>query len=206
MSKEKKESELIAAILAGDAQLYHQLISPYERSVYVMSLFYMRSDKDAEEVAQEAFVKAYHDLWAFQRNSEFGAWLIGIALNEAKNRLQKQAAIRIASINQPHNEEMPATPALVRTWQELPSEIIERDEIRALLRRAVEILLDSEQQIFFLHDVEEFRASDVAQILNIDASTVKASLHQARMTLQRFLAPQLNTLNSASAHRGEPHH
>jgi RNA polymerase sigma-70 factor (ECF subfamily) len=197
----KKESELIAAILAGDAQLYHQLISPYERSVYVMSLLYMRNDKDAEDLTQETFVKAYQDLWAFQSDSEFGAWLIGIALNEAKNRLRKQAAIRIASIDQPHREEIPATPALVRTWRELPSEIIEREEIRALLRRAVEILLDSEQQIFFLHDVEEFGASDVAQILNIDASTVKVSLHQARMTLQRFLAPKLNTLNSASAHR-----
>jgi RNA polymerase sigma-70 factor (ECF subfamily) len=206
MSKEKKESELIAAILAGDRQLYHQLISPYERSVYMMSLFYMRNDKDAEDVAQEAFVRAYHDLWAFQSDSEFGAWLIGIALNEAKSRSRKQVAIGIASIDEPQSEEMPATPALVRTWRELPSEIIEREEIRALLRRAVEMLLDSEQQIFFLHDVEEFRTSEVAQILNINASTVKVSLDQARMTLQRFLAPKLNTLNSTSAHRDEPHH
>src|ERR1700677_948861 len=202
----KKESELIAAILAGDAQLYHQLISPYERSVYVMSLFYMRNDRDAEDVAQETFVRAYQDLWAFKSDSKFGPWLIGIALNEAKNRLRKQVAIRIASIDEPQSEEMPTTPALVRTWRELPSEIIEREEIKALLQRAVEILLDSEQQIFFLHDVEEFRASDVAQILNINASTVKVSLHQARMTLQRFLAPKLNTLNSTSAHRDEPHH
>jgi RNA polymerase sigma-70 factor (ECF subfamily) len=206
MSKEKKEPELIAAILAGDAQLYHQLINPYERSVYVMSLFYMRNDKDAEDVAQEAFVRAYQGLWAFQSDSEFGPWLIGIALNEAKNRLRKKVAIRIASIDEFQSEEMQATPALVCTWQELPSQIIERDEIRALLQRAVQILLDSEQQIFFLHDVEEFRASDVAQILNINASTVKVSLHQARMTLQRFLAPKLNTLNSTSAHRDEPHH
>jgi RNA polymerase sigma-70 factor (ECF subfamily) len=202
-AQRKKESELIVAILAGDAQLYPQLISPYERSVYVMALFYMRNDKDAEDVAQETFIKAYQDLWAFQSDSAFGAWLIGIALNEAKNRLPKQVAIQIASIDQPHSEEMPATPALVRTWRELPSEIIEREEIRALLRRAVEILLDSEQQIFFLHDVEKFSASDVARILNTNASTVKVSLHQARMTLQRFLAPKLNPLDSTSAHRDD---
>jgi RNA polymerase sigma-70 factor (ECF subfamily) len=199
----KRESELIVAILAGDAQLYHQLISPYERSVYVMSLFYMRNDKDAEDVAQETFIKAYQDLWAFQSDSGFGAWLIGIALSEAKSRSRKQVAIRITSTSQPHSEEMPATPALVRTWRELPSEIIEHEEIRALLWRAVEILLDSERQIFFLHDVEKFRASDVAQILNTNVSTVRVSLHQARMTLQRFLAPKLNTLNGTSAHRDD---
>jgi RNA polymerase sigma-70 factor, ECF subfamily len=202
----KKESELIAAILAGDAQRYHELISPYERSVYVMSLFCMKNDKDAEDVAQEAFVRGYQDLWAFQSDSEFGAWLIGIALNEAKDRLRKPVTIRITSIDEPQSEEMPVTPALLRGWRELPSEIIEREEIRALLRRAVEMLLDADRLAFFLHDVEEFHASDIAQILNINASTVKANLHQARMKLQSFLAPKLDTLNSTSAYRDESHY
>ena len=202
----QKDSELIAAILAGNAQLYHQLISPYERSVYVISLLYMRNEKDAEDLAQETFVRAYRDLWAFQGDSRFRAWLISIALNEATTRLRRQAVIRIATIGEPQSEEMPVTPALLRGWRELPSEIVEREETRALLQRAVEMLLDADRLVFFLHDVEELDASDVAQILNIKASSAKVSLHQARMTLQRFLAPQLNTINSASAHSDERQH
>jgi RNA polymerase sigma-70 factor (ECF subfamily) len=87
--QKKKESELIAAILAGDAQLYHQLIRPYERSVYIISLFQMKNAKDAEDVAQETFVKAYRDLWAFQADSGFNTWLISIGLNEARKRLRR---------------------------------------------------------------------------------------------------------------------
>jgi RNA polymerase sigma-70 factor (ECF subfamily) len=201
-----KESELIAAILTGDTQLYHQLIRPYERSVYIMSLSYMKNAKDAEDVVQETFVKAYRDLWAFQGDSGFNAWLISIALNEAKNRTRRQTLIQITSIDKPQREEIPVIPVLVRGWEELPREIIEREEVRGLLRQAVEMLPDAQQKVFLLHDVEEFNVSDTAQILNIKASLVEGSLHRARMLLQRFLAPKLNALSSASAHRDEPRH
>lgn len=83
----RKESELIAAIVAGDTQLYHWLIRPYERSVYMMSFFCMKNEKDAEAVAQETFIRAFRDLRTFRGDSKFSAWLISIALNEARNRL-----------------------------------------------------------------------------------------------------------------------
>jgi len=204
--QKRKESELIAAILAGDAQLYHRLIHPYKRSVYIMSLCYMKNAKDAEDVAQETFVKAYRDLWTFQGDSGFNAWLISIALNEAKNRSRRQKAIQIAPFDKPQSEEFPVTPALMRSWQELPCGIIEREEIMDLLRQAVELLPDVQQQVFLLHDVEEFNVSDTAQILNIKASLVKVCLHKARMLLQRILAPKLNSISDASAHRDEPNH
>ena len=197
----EEESELIAAIGAGDAQLYHRLIRPYERCVYMMSLCCMKNEKDAEDVAQATFVRAFRDLWKFQGNSRFSAWLISIVLSEANNRLRRQATVRIA----PQREEKPVTPALLPGWRELPSGVIEREEIRALLRMAIEVLPDICWQVLLLRDVEEFNVTDTAQILNVNASSVKASLHQARMTLQSFLTPKLSAITNASAHRGEPH-
>jgi RNA polymerase sigma-70 factor (ECF subfamily) len=201
----EKESELIAAIVAGDAQLYHQLIRAHERSVYTISLCCMKNEKDAEDVAQETFVRAFRDLWEFRGNAGFSAWLISIALNEAKKRLRRQATARIASLSEPQSEEMPVAPALMRGWRELPSEVIEREEIRELLRKAVEMLPDLHQQVLLLRDVEEFSATDTAQILNTNVSSVKVRLHQARMALQRFLAPKLSAITNASAHCDEPH-
>jgi hypothetical protein len=90
----RKESELIVAILAGDAQLYHQLIRPYERFVYMISLSYMKNEKDAEEATQEIFIRAFRDLRYFRDDSGFDAWLINIALSESKHRsLQRVATV-----------------------------------------------------------------------------------------------------------------
>ena len=89
------ESELIAAILAGDTELYHQLIRPHERRVYVMALSCLRNKEDAEDVAQETFVRAMRNLGSFRGDSKFSTWLISIALNEARNRLRRQSTARI---------------------------------------------------------------------------------------------------------------
>jgi RNA polymerase sigma-70 factor (ECF subfamily) len=86
-TKPRDEARMIASILAGDTQLYHQLIRPYERSVYMMALSYMKNEADAEDVAQEAFLKAFHHLATFRAEAKFSTWLIGIALNEARSRL-----------------------------------------------------------------------------------------------------------------------
>jgi RNA polymerase sigma-70 factor, ECF subfamily len=200
-----KELELIAAILAGEAQLYHRLIRPYERGVYMMSFFYMKNEKDAEDVAQETFVRAFRDLWAFRGDSGFNAWLIRIALNEVKNRSRRQAGTQIDCFDESHSDEMPVTPAFLRSWREIPCEEIEREEIRDLLRQAVAMLPDIQRQIFLLREIQNLSVGNTAQILSISASSVKVSLHRARMMLQRFLAPKLAAINSASVHRDEPH-
>jgi RNA polymerase sigma-70 factor (ECF subfamily) len=194
-AQREKESELIAAILAGDVKLYHQLIRPYERSAYIMSLSYMKNEKDAEDVAQEMFIRAFRDLRSFRGDSTFSSWLIGIVINEAKNRLRRQATIRIASLDEPQGEGMPVLPVPLRDWQEIPSEVVEREEVRDALQEAVEMLPDICQQVFLLRDVEELNAIDTAQILGIETSLVKITLHRARMRLQRLLTPKLKAIN-----------
>ncbi|MGB0124340.1 MAG: sigma-70 family RNA polymerase sigma factor [Silvibacterium sp.] len=195
-----KESELIAAILAGDTELYHQLIRPHERCVYIMALSCMKNKEDAEDVAQETFIRALRNLGAFRGDSKFGTWLVSIALNEARNRLRQRATVRIVPFDESQGEEMPMSPALLRDWRDLPSVVVEREEIRRLLQQAVESLPSIYQQVFLLRDMEDLNVNETSQILDISTSLVKVRLHRARMMLQRFLAPQLNVINSASAH------
>lgn len=171
-AQRRRESELIAAILAGDVQLYHQLISPYERSVYILSLSQMKNERDAEEVAQETFVRAFRDLGAFRGDSKFGTWLISIAINEARDRLRRQVTGRIASRDKPGDQEMDGPAAPLRDRRELPSEIAEREEIRSFLHEAVEMLPDIYQQAFLLRDIERLNTNDTAPILDIDTQVV----------------------------------
>ena len=193
-----KESELIAAVLAGDIELYHLLIRPYERRVYMMSLSYLKNEAEEEDVAQETFIRAFRNLGAFRGDSKFSTWLISIALNEAKSRLKRQATVRILSLDELQADEAPVSPAVLRDWRELPSDLVEREEIGKLVRWAIKGLPRIYQQVVLLRDIEELTVNETAQILDISTSLVKVRLHRARMMLQRFLLPRLSAINRPS--------
>jgi RNA polymerase sigma-70 factor (ECF subfamily) len=200
----RTESEMIAAVLAGEIQLYHELIRPYERSVYVMALSYMKNEADAEDVAQEAFIRAFRKLESFRAESKFSTWLISITINEARTRLRRQALVRMEPLDQLPDEDKSISPALLRDWREIPSEAVEREEVRNLIQLAVEQLPDIYRQVFLLRDVQELTISETAEALNISIPSVKVRLHRARMRLQKQLAPQLRTVNQISKRRWLP--
>ena len=137
---QRTESELIAAILSGDIELYHELIRPHERRVYVMALSFMKNKEDAEDAVQETFIRALRNLGAFRGDSRFGTWLISIALNEARDRLRRRAAARVVPLHEPWSGESPVSPAMLRDWRELPSETVERKAVRRLIEPAVRTL------------------------------------------------------------------
>ena len=195
---------MIAAVLAGEIQLYHELIRPYERSVYVMALSYMKNEADAEDVAQQAFVRAFRKLSSFRAESKFSTWLISITINEARTCLRRQALVRMESLDQLPDEDRGISPALLRDWREIPSEAVERDEVRVLIQRAVELLPDIYREVFLLRDVEELTVRETAEALNVSIPSVKVRLHRARMMLQKQLAPQLRTVNRTSKRRWLP--
>ena len=195
---------MIAAILAGEIQLYHELIHPHERSVYIMALSYMKNETEAEDVVQEAFVRAFRKLSSFRAESKFSTWLMSITINEARTRLRRQALIRMEPLDQLPDENMSISPALLRDWREIPSEVLEREEVRNLILRAVEQLPDIYRQVFLLRDVEELTVSETAETLNISVPSVKVRLHRARLMLQKQLAPQLKTVNRTSKRRWLP--
>jgi RNA polymerase sigma-70 factor (ECF subfamily) len=189
---------MIAAILGGEIQLYHELICPYERSVYVMALSYMKNEADAEDVAQEAFVRAFRKLSSFRAESKFSTWLISITINQARTRLRRQAPVRMIPLDQLPDEDKAISPALLRDWREIPSEAVEREEVRKLIQQAVETLPDIYREVFLLRDAEELTINETAEVLNISIPSVKVRLHRARMMLQKHLAPQLRTVNRTS--------
>jgi len=200
----RSEAEIIAAILAGEAHFYHELIRPHERSVYMIALSYMKNEADAEDVAQEAFIKAFRNLSTFRGDAKFSTWLISITLNEARNRLRRQGVVRMQSLDEPPDEDGAVSPALLRDWRELPSEAVEREEVRTLIKKAVELLPEIYKQVFLLRDVEELDVNETAEALSISISNVKVRLHRARMMLQKELAPQLKAINRAPKRRWLP--
>ena len=190
----RDEPRMIASILAGNAQLFHELIRPYERRVYAMALSFLRNEADAEDVTQEAFLKAFRNLPSFRGDAKFGTWLISIALNEARSRIRRRDAVKMESLDGPEDEEGHVSPAQLTDWKEIPSEALERKEIRHLLHKAVTALPLIYREVFQLRDIEQMSVNEAAAALGITISSVKVRLHRARMMLQKTLAPQLQQM------------
>jgi RNA polymerase sigma-70 factor, ECF subfamily len=191
----RDEAQMIASVLAGNSQTFHELIRPYERSVYVMALSLLKNEADAEDAAQEAFLKAYRNLKGFRAEAKFSTWLISIVLNEARSRLRRKSNVKMESLDEPQDEQGHVSPALLRDWREVPSEAVERGEVRVMLQDAISGLPPIYREIFLLRDVEELSIEESATALGISISAVKVRLHRARIMLQKTLAPQLKQVN-----------
>jgi RNA polymerase sigma-70 factor (ECF subfamily) len=191
----RDEEQIIASILSGDTEIYHDLIRPYERSVYRIALSLMKNESDAEDVAQEVFLRAFRNLAAFLGRAKFSTWLISITLNEARGRLRRQCLVRMESLDQTPEEGGHVSPALLRDWREVPFEALERKEVREMLREAIVSLSPIYREVVLLRDVEELNVEETAAALAISVASVKTRLHRARIMLQKALVPQLKTAN-----------
>jgi RNA polymerase sigma-70 factor, ECF subfamily len=200
-AKVEKEKELIARIIAGEINLFHELIRPYERMVYLSIFAMLHNDQDAEDAAQEVMINAFRYLKNFRGDAKFSTWLVTIAMNEARQRLRKAKAAQLESLDEEKEDrEGDFTPAVLTDWREIPSEALEKKEMRETLRKAVEQLPPIYREVLILRDLEELNQEETASALGINVTLVKVRLHRARMMLQKLLAPYLRT--AAPAKKG----
>lgn len=197
-TRSTSEAELIARIVAGERDLFHELIRPFERMVYLTVLSIVKNETDAEDAAQEAVINAYRHLSSFRAEAKFSTWLTTIAINEGRKRLRKAKGAAESSIEEEAEEkEGDYTPASLTDWREIPLELLERKELREALRKAVAELPDIYRQIFTLRDLEELSIEETAQALGVNPGIVKVRLHRARIMLQKKLVPFLKTVAPA---------
>lgn len=199
--KDATEAGLIARILAGEKELFHELIRPYERMVYLTLLAIVKNEADAEDAAQEAVISSYRYLSSFRGHAKFSTWLTTIAINEGRKRLRKAKTAAEESIEEEvEGQEGDFTPAPLTDWREVPLEALERKELREALRAAVAELPDIYRHVFILRDLEELNIEETSQAMGISVGVVKVRLHRARIMLQKRLVPYLKT--TAPARRG----
>jgi RNA polymerase sigma-70 factor (ECF subfamily) len=199
--KDATEAGLIARILAGEKELFHELIRPYERMVYLTLLAIVKNEADAEDAAQEAVISSYRYLSSFRGHAKFSTWLTTIAINEGRKRLRKAKTAAEESIEEEvEGQDGDFTPAPLTDWREVPLEALERKELREALRTAVAELPDIYRHVFILRDLEELNIEETSQAMGISVGVVKVRLHRARIMLQKRLVPYLKT--AAPARRG----
>jgi RNA polymerase sigma-70 factor (ECF subfamily) len=188
-----REAEMISRILAGERELFYDLIKPYERSVFMTAYSVVTREADAEEVAQEAVLKAYRALSSFRGSSKFSTWLFAITLNEARMKLRRlRTGSEVALEEFVDDTDGGFTPAVLRDWREIPSEALDRKELREILKRALEELPLKYREVLVMRDVREINIAETSQTLGISQGMVKTRLLRARLMMQKLVAPQLH--------------
>jgi RNA polymerase sigma-70 factor (ECF subfamily) len=183
------ESELIRRIRAGERKLFHELVRPYERAVYIVAYSVLRNPADAEDVSQETMLKALLHLDKLREEDKFKQWLLQIAVNEARLRKRKERSARYESLSQPEGDAEMFMPRDFADWREIPSEALERAELRESLHHALHAIPATYKEVFILRDVEQLSTWQTAAALGISQVAVKVRLHRARLQLREQLAP-----------------
>jgi len=187
------EATLIARICRGDKEAFYTLVRPYEKAVYTAAISILNNPADAEEAAQEAVLKAFSNLARFRGEAKFSTWLIQITINEARVRLRKDRRHLYESVDDPRSdEEGDYFPRDFADWREVPSEALQREELRQALNRAIAALAPKYREVLVLRDVQQLSTLETAEALGISEGNVKVRLLRARLQVRDALAPGID--------------
>ncbi|MFI5072741.1 MAG: RNA polymerase sigma factor [Terriglobales bacterium] len=178
------DEEVVARILAGETAMFEIIMRRHNQLLYRVARAILRNDGEAEDVMQDAYVRAYEHLDQFAGKAKFSTWLTRIAVHEAlarQRRGTRYQELEPMSESQADPMEKFASPAAD------PEQQASNSEIRGLLEEAVEALPEVYRTIFMLRDVEEMSTSDAAYALEISEENVKVRLHRARALLRKSL-------------------
>ena len=183
-----RELDLILNVQRGQQELFYELVRPYERRVYAAALAILHNEHDAEDAAQEAMLKAFANIRQFRAEARFSTWLIQITVNEALMRRRRERTVVMEGIDDHRDEDSGYVPRDFADWREIPSEALERKEVRHRLAEALATLDRKYREVFVMRDVELLNIQETAEALVISTASVKTRLLRARLMLRDLLA------------------
>lgn len=181
------EMALVRAAKAGDIGAFEQLVKRYDRNVFRIANHITQNREDAEDVVQDAFLKAYENLKNFQEQSKFYTWLVRIAVNEALMRLRRRRPERMVSLDEDVKTEEDSMPREVADWSPNPEQQYSQAELKDILGKTINGLPPSFRTVFVLRDVEGLSTEETAEALNLSIPAVKSRLLRARLQLRERL-------------------
>jgi RNA polymerase sigma-70 factor (ECF subfamily) len=175
------DEEVVARILDGETGLFEILMRRHNQQVYRAARAIVRDEHEAEDIMQDAYVRAFSHLDQFQGRARFSTWLVRIAVNEALSRRRKRANM------EPWDEtrELPDTATAMRAVS--PEASAERSQARSFLENAIDQLPEAMRTVFMLREIQELATAETAEVLDITEENVKVRLHRAKAALREIL-------------------
>ncbi len=185
---EHPDLALVERVRAGDLAAYDTLVRKYERQVFRIAQHITQNREDAEDVMQDAFLKAYEKLDQFQGNAKFYTWLVRIAVNESLMRLRKRRTSKTVSMDEDLQTEEGSVPRDFADWAPNPEQNYDNSELSDILRRTINGLPRGFRVVFVLRDVENLSTEETAEALGLSVPAVKSRLLRARLQLRERLS------------------
>ncbi len=182
-----EETVLVEAARSGDIGAFETLVRRYDRNVFRIAQHITQNREDAEDVVQDAFLKAYQNLGQFQGQSKFYTWLVRIAVNEALMRLRRRRPERTVSIDEDVKTEEDSMPREIADWSPNPEQMYTQAELKDILGKTIQGLPPSFRTVFVLRDVEGLSTEETASALELSVPAVKSRLLRARLQLRERL-------------------
>ena len=189
------DKALVARFKAGDESAFEEMVARYWDRIYAMVLQLLRNSQDAEEVTQDAFIRAHRGLEKFRGDSSFSTWLYQIATNLARNRYWywwRRKRDKSVSFDQPVGGESETTLAeLFPASVETPEDVAVTNEFQERVSTAMELLNDKHREVLVLRNVRSLSYDEIATQLDISIGTVKSRIARARESLREKLGNEL---------------
>ncbi len=172
---------LITQVLEGNTKIYSVLVKRHQRFVFTLAMRFSKNREDAEEIAQDCFIKAYRALGTFKQTSKFSTWLYTITYTTAMTFLRKKR-LDTQSINDDEN-----ILQIANSGTDFDANLVEKKSSYAYLNEAINMLLPDDAAIITLFYKGEQSLEEIGEALNMEANTIKVKLHRARHRLKEKL-------------------
>ena len=189
---EPDERKLVAGLRRGDEEAFEVLVRTYGGRLLQVARRFLR-EEDARDALQEAFLSAFKSIDRFDGNAKISTWLHRIVVNAALMRLRKKSSKVEESLE-------PLLPTFLEdghranpkaAWPESPEDAVGRDQVRDIVRRAIDQLPVQYRSVVLLRDIEELSGAETGKLLGLTTGAVKVRLHRARRALRELLDPQM---------------
>lgn len=200
----EQEAAVIQAVLDGDVNAYEALVKEYEKNVYNLALRMTGNSEDAADMAQEAFIKAYNSLTAFRGDSKFSVWLYRIVSNVCLDFLRSRSRKQTVSLST-ENDDGEEVELDIADETHSPEQLLDRSLTRDAVRRGLAALPPDHREILLLREIQGLSYEEIADVLGLEAGTVKSRIFRARKKLCSFLIKDGNIPEfvSSSKERGD---
>lgn len=187
------DEEVVVRVRAGETALFEVLMRRYNQRLFRIARSILCEPDEAEDVMQDAYVRAYASLHQFEGRAQFSTWLVRIAVHEASSRLKKRK--RLEPLSSDLHQEVNSI-EFMRSPSPDPEEQFSRQEAASLLEQAVDALPDMYRCVFVCREVENMSTSETANCLELTEETVKIRLYRARQMLQSYLYARVGATSS----------